>query len=224
MNRSKNRPNIDLTGQTIHRLTIIKLADKRGNNGQYYWECICSCGNLCVVQHGSLNQRRTQSCGCALKEAYTKLPELAKIRNSLPPNESAFNDVYGSYRYRALKKLKLPFELTKDQFRELTQQRCSYCGRRPYLTLKNTNGSYTYNGIDRLSNNYGYTWENSVPCCEICNKAKRDLDPISFGNWLVDIYLWQNYLYEHPEVSMFYSQRKDSNFDESSINLDNTGC
>ena len=28
------------------------------------------------------------------------------------------------------------------------------------------------NGIDRVDNNIGYTEENTVPCCEFCNRAK----------------------------------------------------
>ena len=40
------------------------------------------------------------------------------------------------------------------------------------------------NGIDRIDNNIGYTKENSVPCCEICNKAKRDMSYNDFINYL----------------------------------------
>ena len=31
----------------------------------------------------------------------------------------------------------------------------------------------TYNGIDRIDNNIGYIMDNSITCCETCNRMKR---------------------------------------------------
>jgi hypothetical protein len=39
------------------------------------------------------------------------------------------------------------------------------------------------NGIDRADNALGYTVENSVSCCKICNIAKRDLTIEEFIFW-----------------------------------------
>jgi hypothetical protein len=58
-----------------------------------------------------------------------------------------------------------------------------------------TNGSrgiYTYNGIDRVDNSKGYTPENTVPCCKICNKIKGTGDVQTFKqtlkNWVKQAY------------------------------------
>lgn len=39
----------------------------------------------------------------------------------------------------------------------------------------NDNGHFYFNGIDRVDNFKGYTLENSVPCCTICNRAKSNM-------------------------------------------------
>lgn len=43
--------------------------------------------------------------------------------------------------------------------------------------------TYTYNGVDRVNNSDGYTIKNCVPCCAICNYAKRDLSETEFVAW-----------------------------------------
>jgi hypothetical protein len=50
---------------------------------------------------------------------------------------------------------------------------------------------YTYSGIDRLDNNIGYVSGNCVPCCSVCNYAKRDMTVDQFKNWIKRIYINQ---------------------------------
>jgi len=57
------------------------------------------------------------------------------------------------------------FNLTKQQFELLINKDCAYCGKAPNK----------YNGVDRVDNSQGYTYENVVPCCSICNLMKRSL-------------------------------------------------
>ena len=68
------------------------------------------------------------------------------------------------------KKRNIDFNLTKEDFYFLTQQKCHYCG-----DMKE------YNGIDRIDSNKGYELNNCVPCCEICNKMKLDY---SYDFWI----------------------------------------
>ena len=49
---------------------------------------------------------------------------------------------------------------------------------RPY------NGFIFVNGIDRIDSCIGYTKSNCVSCCEICNKAKRNLTIKEFTDWI----------------------------------------
>jgi hypothetical protein len=60
------------------------------------------------------------------------------------------------------------WELTIEEFQVLTQSPCSYCLCPPSQQRRN----YTYNGIDRKNNRQGYTRDNSVTACGMCNMIK----------------------------------------------------
>lgn len=57
----------DLTGKRFGRLTVLRKA-----TGEQYkrvhWECICDCGNTCIVAGNNLG-RSTNSCGCLETES-----------------------------------------------------------------------------------------------------------------------------------------------------------
>lgn len=57
----------DLTGQIFERLTVIRLVDKN-KHGQLLWECLCKCGNKCIVTGLNLHLKQTRSCGCLLSD------------------------------------------------------------------------------------------------------------------------------------------------------------
>ena len=54
--------------------------------------------------------------------------------------------------------------------------------------LSGYNGIYIYNGIDRIDNNKGYTIDNIVPCCHICNQAKSSFTLQEFQDWIEKVY------------------------------------
>jgi hypothetical protein len=109
--------------------------------------------------------------------------------NKLPPGESSFNTLYRDYIKRA-KTAGLIFNLTRDEFRALTKQPCNYCGREPKnigRKIRRHPDSYVYNGVDRVDNSCGYVLENCVSCCEICNRAKKDLTLDDFKVWISEL-------------------------------------
>ena len=72
------------------------------------------------------------------------------------------------YAYHAEKR-GFEFSLRLDEFKSLVAQSCFYCGTHEEPR-----------GIDRWDNSVGYTIGNSRPCCDVCNKAKRDLNGAAF--------------------------------------------
>lgn len=64
------------------------------------------------------------------------------------------------------KKRNITVKLTKEQYIALAALPCTYCG-----------GPLPFHGhgLDRADNTEGYTPENCVPCCTLCNKVKADL-------------------------------------------------
>ncbi|MCK5768672.1 MAG: hypothetical protein KAH35_09930 [Candidatus Atribacteria bacterium] len=94
-----------------------------------------------------------------------------------------------SYK-RSAKERGLVWNLTEEQFKEITQKDCYYCGAKPNNISKQNqfNGSYIYNGLDRINNNKGYTTDNVVPCCKICNTNKGNLGLQEFTDWIKKVY------------------------------------
>lgn len=166
-------------------MKLINLINKRfgsllvleRNKGKWY--CKCDCGMYTWASGAHLRAGNRTSCGCK------------KVK---PKGEAAFNDLYGRYRYRATRVLNVPFELQKTEFKAIIEKPCLYCGALPEKEMKTRgvrrgkrkqyNGSFLFNGLDRVDNDLGYTSGNVVSCCEICNKAKRDLSDKDFKLWI----------------------------------------
>lgn len=70
---------------------------------------------------------------------------------------------YG-FTKRAAKNRGVAFDIPIDAYIALIASPCHYCGG-----PLNKSGS----GLDRKNNNMGYTLENAVPCCKICNVIKN---------------------------------------------------
>lgn len=169
----------DLTGQKFGRWTVLELYDKDGKST--FWKCQCGCGKVSIVRAANLKRNRTHSCGCLRGELIS-----ARVSKSFA--ESAINRLFGAYE-RGAKDRDLEFSLTKQQFVELTQRNCYYCGIEPYSIYKSRgNGRYIYNGIDRVNNTQGYSIENCVPCCKNCNYAKGTKTQSEFFKWLKRAY------------------------------------
>ena len=71
------------------------------------------------------------------------------------------------------------FSLSFEDFDAITSRSCFYCGENEKRI-----------GIDRIDNSIGYTKENSVSCCKICNYMKRTMTKEDFLNHIKKIYLW----------------------------------
>ena len=182
-----SKPIIDLAGQRFGNLTIIK---KEGytKHRNVRWLCICDCGGKTIASQGNLKQGHVKSCGCAFRTARIRQ---FKIH---PDGEAAFNALYCSYKIAA-KKHNLEWALTKREVSLLTQMPCYYCGQEPTQIFgKNRyNGSFLYNGIDRIESNHGYLNDNVVSCCGKCNFAKRKMsleEFLALVNGIFHNYKW----------------------------------
>jgi hypothetical protein len=175
----------NLIGQKFGRLTVVERAPRPRmvRSGEARWLCRCECGGMVSVASGSLKSSGVRSCGCLLIEVTSK-----------SPGEASFNTLYSRYRHAA-KVRRLPFDLTKDQFRSITQRHCHYCGVEPKqatVIKVRHNGDYIHNGIDRIDSNIGYTVANSAPCCKACNLAKGNMTVAEFLAWLDRISRYQS--------------------------------
>ena len=180
---------IDLTGKKFGRWTVIKRSIPNNKRGLANWLCKCECGTIKIVCGGPLRRGHSKSCGCLQKEIATKMMFENSHHLKYAPGIANMISVIRSYK-KSAKVRGLIFDLTKEQFIKLIQKECYYCGAKPnnIKNDKNSNGEYVYNGIDRIDSNKGYTMDNVVSCCPICNYAKRDLPLQKFKDWIERAY------------------------------------
>lgn len=179
---------IDRIGQRFERLVVLERVENLGNQTAY--KCKCDCGNECVVRGTPLAKGKVKSCGCY---------NIDMVRSKFNPEQTFWNEIFAKMIWGA-KKRGLSFELTLEQVKQLCLQPCHYCGTRPQedkiLFNKRKLGAKNFkqedyqrylfkrNGIDRIDSSKGYTIENCIPCCKICNKAKLDYSYEYFMKWV----------------------------------------
>jgi hypothetical protein len=179
-----SRPFVDITGQRFGRLTALFYAGQGTTRPDRLWLCKCDCGETTTARYHSLVSGDTTSCGCYSRE--NLLQNRSKGGwNKKPEGEACFNNLFLRAKNNA-KSRKHSFELTKAEFRALTQSDCYYCGQAPsqIIRAKGTNGVYAYNGIDRIDSKRGYVIDNVRACCKTCNNAKSTLSEQEFFQWL----------------------------------------
>ena len=191
MARLRTYPQHDIKGYIFGRLQIIDfvgyLEDSKKRR-HATWRCVCKCGSITQLRQNTIKSGRQRSCGCLLEEfRKEKLGKITAKRNSKPKYVASQNTLLNSYKQRARNK-NIKFELNKELFLDLTSKNCYYCNSSPANSLRGRsdrkqNGNYIYNGIDRVNNNIGYISSNCVTCCEICNKAKRNMSKKEFITW-----------------------------------------
>lgn len=154
-----------LVGKKFNSLTVIERLIEKGRGafeGDYI--CQCDCGRKKKYRGTQIISETVKTCGCGRNKG---------IRHN------GISLVMNSYRVNA-KKRKLVFELLREEVAIIIESPCVYCGKentnktQPYKCLRESD-LYYHNGIDRVDNSKGYTKENCVPCCKLCNHMKWDL-------------------------------------------------
>lgn len=165
----------DYSGQKFNKLTAIRRSDRQYPNGNYYWWFRCDCGNEKEILPSNVVKENNGvvSCGC-----------VQKVKNH---GKHLLNQLIWDYKIGA-KKRGLDYSLTDEYFVSLIEQPCFYCGSPPSNVRTSDKHILTYNGIDRKNNKIGYTIDNCVPCCKICNFMKRDMSTSDFYSQVEKIY------------------------------------
>jgi len=170
MNTRKPRieKRIDYTGTVIGYLSAVSVTPEKYGR-EFLWEWKCVCGKKIVRRPSQIKAGRNKSCGC-------KQAEMVDKAKRLPAGEAAFRQLFRSYKNGARNR-NYSFDLSMEDFRELTKQNCYYCGDTPsliYSIKANNTKNYVYNGVDRIDNTKGYIKGNVVPCCGTCNRMKMN--------------------------------------------------
>lgn len=172
----------DLTGRRFGKWTVLQNLGpniKRASRHRM-WLCQCDCGNQSKIPSSNLTTGLSTSCGC--------VRSLSKKEDAI---KSSAKQVYRQNYSDG--------DLSFDDFIKISQLNCQYCGNPPsnstnrHLTRKSAsmfakeNGTFIYNGLDRIDSNQGHNKNNVVPCCYVCNIMKFDLSLDDFYNHLIKI-------------------------------------
>jgi hypothetical protein len=198
MSRKRRKSFVDQSGKTYGNWTVLYFLEKRAYAD--YYMCKCICGAVLAREIRSLQIGSSTSCGCV------------RVQNwAYGDNETAaFNLVISAYKGHA-REYNRAWELTDDDCRLLFKERCFYCRAEPSNIRRGSSkamqyaSQYIYNGLDRIDNKKDYRRDNTVSCCIICNRAKRELSFEAFAEWLSrfsgklltldDVRTWQDRLF-----------------------------
>ena len=84
--------------------------------------------------------------------------------------------IYQRYKRRAKEENRF-FDLTVEYFKRYYKANCFYCD--------DILGTV---GFDRVDNTKGYTVDNTVPCCKMCNVMKNDRNKTQFFQHIRKVY------------------------------------
>lgn len=138
----------------------------------------------------SRNQAAIQlGCNISTVQKFCDKYQLHFPRKEIDKDKHMRRSALNSYRVGA-KSRGLEFSLSEEYFYELVVKPCVYCGdvecnvkQRTHYT-RSIKLPFKYTGIDRVDSSKGYTVENSVSCCNICNRAKREMLADDFKKWI----------------------------------------
>lgn len=167
--------NQDITGQRFGKLVVtgpaptLVVGPKRSHR---MWAVRCDCGVEKAVKRMALGAG-LKSCGCG------------QAPKPLGFGVAQQNRILANYRRQA--RLRgFTWELTEEQASNLFRGDCHYCGATPTNVARPqaNSGEFVYNGIDRKDSSLGYTPENTVSCCGLCNRCKSNLPYNEFVGYL----------------------------------------
>jgi hypothetical protein len=169
-------------GNQYGRLKVIAKSDRKSASGNSFWVCECQCGNIKDIAGSLLRNGQSRSCGCnnggesnpetGRKKLYNSLKSGAKNRNLL-------------------------FEITYDEFIEISNKPCYLCDEEPkdkhfgYTRRRYSVNKDTFvvcNSMDRRDNIKGYVKDNVESCCFMCNRIKSNFKLDNLLNHIKKIY------------------------------------
>ena len=167
----------DFAGLSFGKLTVLAGAPPSATRKRR-WLCVCECGAQRVVSEHNLRDGNSRACGrfpCADRGA----------KRRYPPGEQAANFIFLNYQSNARQRSRV-WTLPRQQFRMLAAMPCHYCGTGPANRTRDRN-STGYSGLDRVDSAAGYTPENVVPACFLCNRAKSNMSAADFLAWACQV-------------------------------------
>ncbi|NCB97235.1 MAG: hypothetical protein EOM36_02595 [Bacteroidia bacterium] len=176
-------------GTVFSRLTVLEETAPKlieGGGSRKCYKVRCECGKTFTTIGTSLKHKRVTECSSC---AYQKRPQSTK---RLTQEERMFTKTI----VERCKTHNIPYSITATDYITTAKKVCHYCGTPPVIKgahmTRHAETPIPVNGIDRVNNTLGYTIENIVPCCSLCNSMKSTLSSESFLAHIKQIILHLN--------------------------------
>lgn len=183
---------IDHKGQKYNHLTMLYPTRSGGGGVGMFWMAQCDCGTMKEVRGSEAKLGYIKTCGKC--EYHSQLLLEASKKSALNKDpKRPMREAYASYATGAISR-NLEWKLTPEQFEEIVKQNCTYCQAAPreyYRKVRKGKGrglKAIRNGIDRINNNVGYTFNNCTACCATCNRIKGTMDIVEFAKQISRMY------------------------------------
>ena len=166
-------------GVTKGCLTVIELDHETYNKEKQvkrsYFKCKCNrCGRITIVRADRFTRNSTYlpvSCSHCVID---RQKETAENKYQISKTKSYRNKISNIRSNARLRNLDI--NLSDEEIKEFLDSNCYYCGCEKAF------------GIDRIDSKKGYTKDNCVPCCKICNIMKNKFDLDLFLDKIIKIY------------------------------------
>lgn len=167
------RPRIIVPGETVGEWTVLERNGRKAT-------VQCSCGKIFVRYASNLTSGKSTRCQkCQGKHlSTTRTNNYSEEWRARIVNRCIRTGWAGQHR---------EFHLDDEYVYQLSQQPCVYCGEPPANTWKGFI-DIKYSGLDRVDSSKGYTADNVVPSCFVCNRAKSAMSQDDFRSWVVRVY------------------------------------
>lgn len=102
--------------------------------------------------------------------------------------QTPMNKLYYKYQ-KSAEKRGYEFNIDEIDFHYIIQKPCQYCGNtHTSREISKAGFKYEFTGLDRVDNKKGYSINNVIPCCKICNQMKSNFDVDVFKSQINKIY------------------------------------
>lgn len=165
----------DLIGRENGILVCIDLVDivHKKNNWDYIVLAKCkNCGSIFKISWNNFRASSRKNCKSCIHC-------MGKMMEDSRTKETGFTK-HERLRFATIKngakQRNLEFKLSDNELKTLMCEKCRYCGKEHA------------DGIDRIDSSKGYTIDNVVPCCAICNRMKSNYPFDLFKSQVEKIY------------------------------------
>ena len=145
----------------INRDNVKELNTHLESNVKFCSTC-CKQFNM-IDFNGNKPNTETKTC-LSCREKNKKQDKLRDKTHRNLLSRININQSFSSY-IKDAKRRNIDFHLSKELFCNIIEKNCHYCGE--------INEEKKFNGIDRMESTLGYSVENCVSCCSLCNYLKN---------------------------------------------------